>query len=69
MNKIMCLIIVVCLLMFMLCPVAVTAQVDCQQYKSDRSDECNEMGGEYKAQSIKDSDSILSECPWVNIST
>jgi hypothetical protein len=68
MNEIMSLIIVVCLLMFMFCPVAVTAQVDYQQYKSDRSDECNEMEGEYKPQSIKDRDSILSECPWVNIS-
>jgi hypothetical protein len=41
--------------------------VDYQQYKSDRSDECNEMGGEYKPQSIKDS--ILSDYPGVNIST
>jgi hypothetical protein len=51
----------------MLCPVAVTAQVDYQQYKLDCSDESHELVGEFKLQSMKDS--ILSEYPGVNIST
>jgi hypothetical protein len=68
MEKIMSFVIVG-LLMFVLSPVAVTAQVDCQcqQCKSDCYDECYEMWGEYNPQCIKDC--ILSECPLVNIST